>query len=62
MWDEIRERLVESFRGDAAVAGRWDRVVADVRDGRLSPATAAQDLLAAHGLADVESDDPGGER
>jgi GTPase len=62
MWDEIRERLVESFRRDAAVAGRWDRVVADVRDGRLSPATAAQDLLAAHGLADAESDVPGGER
>jgi hypothetical protein len=36
--------------------------VADVRDGRLSPATAAQDLLAAHGLADAEGDVPGGER
>jgi GTPase len=50
MWDEIRERLVDGFRGDAEVARRWDTVEAAVRAGGLSPATAARDLLAAHGL------------
>jgi LAO/AO transport system kinase len=52
MWDEIRERLVESFRADEAVARRWDEVDAAVRAGRVSPTTAARELLAAHGLAD----------
>ncbi len=50
MWDEVRERLVDAFRSDRAVAGRWDRVEAAVRAGDLSPASAARELLAAHGL------------
>jgi GTPase len=54
MWDEIRERLVETFRGDADVAGRWHDVEAAVRAGELSPATGARALLAAHGLEDEE--------
>jgi LAO/AO transport system kinase len=53
MWDEIRERLVESFRADEAVAERWDEVDAAVRAGRISPTTAARELLAAHGLGEA---------
>jgi LAO/AO transport system kinase len=49
MWNEIREQLVESFRGDPQVAMMWTEVEAAVRAGRRSPATAAHDLLAAHG-------------
>ncbi len=50
MWDEIRERLVAALRDDPGVARRWDDVEAAVRAGDLSPATAARQLLAAHGL------------
>ncbi len=51
MWAELRERLVEAFRRDEEVAARLARVEAAVRSGRLSPTTAAHELLAAHGLA-----------
>jgi LAO/AO transport system kinase len=49
MWDEIRERLVESFRNDPHVAVRWTEAEAAVRSGHLSPTTAARGLLEAHG-------------
>jgi LAO/AO transport system kinase len=49
MWDEIRERLVDSFRHDPDVAERWPDTEEAVRAGRLSPATAARRLLEAHG-------------
>jgi LAO/AO transport system kinase len=49
MWDEIRERLVDSFRHDPRVAAGWTETEAAVRDGRLSPTTAARRLLEAHG-------------
>jgi LAO/AO transport system kinase len=49
MWDEIRERLVESFRHDPRVAVRWTETEAAVRSGHLSPTTAARGLLEAHG-------------
>jgi LAO/AO transport system kinase len=45
MWDEIRESLLDAFRGNPAVAARWPEVEAAVRDGRLSPASAARTLL-----------------
>jgi GTPase len=50
MWDEIRERLVDSFRQDPGVAEHWSSTEAAVRAGRLSPTTAARRLLDAHGV------------
>jgi LAO/AO transport system kinase len=49
MDEEIRETLVETFRGDAQVAARWGPVEAAVRAGALSPGSAARELLAAAG-------------
>jgi LAO/AO transport system kinase len=49
MWDEIHERLVDSFRTNPRVAERWSETEAAVRSGRLSPTAAAQRLLEAHG-------------
>jgi LAO/AO transport system kinase len=49
MWDEIRERLIESFRQDPRVAARWANAEAAVRGGHLSATTAARRLLDAHG-------------
>jgi LAO/AO transport system kinase len=45
MTDEIRETLLDAFRRDDRVAARWGKVEAAVRDGRLSPASAARELL-----------------
>jgi LAO/AO transport system kinase len=45
MWDEIRESLLDAFRHDPTVAERWDEIQAAVRQGNLSPATAARRLL-----------------
>jgi LAO/AO transport system kinase len=52
MWDEIREHLIDSFRQDARIAESWSDTEGAVRAGRLSPATAARRLLAAHSEAD----------
>jgi LAO/AO transport system kinase len=49
MWDEIRERLIESLRQDPRVAARWADAEAAVRGGHLSPTTATRRLLDAHG-------------
>ena len=54
MWAEVRERLVEVFRRDEGVAKRLTDVEGEVRAGRVSPTTAAHELLAAHGVADDE--------
>jgi LAO/AO transport system kinase len=51
MWDEIRERLVDSFLGDPHVAPALSGAEAAVRTGRLSPTTAARRLLEAHSEA-----------
>ena len=51
MWDEIREHLIDSFRQDPRVAGRWSNTEEAVRAGDLSPSTAARRLLEAHGVA-----------
>ena len=63
MWAEMRERLVESLRRDERVAGLLTNAERQVRAGRVSPTTAAHELLAAHGVADldepVEPDEPG---
>jgi GTPase len=54
MWAEMRERLVESLRRDDRVAKRLAEVEGDVRAGRVSPTTAAHELLTAHGVDDAE--------
>ena len=56
MWAEMRERLVESLRHDERVARRLVDLEGEVRTGRLSPTTAAHELLAAHGVADLDDD------
>ena len=57
LWAELRERLVDAFRHDERVAKRLREVEAAVREGRVSPTTAAHDLLAAHGVEDREEDE-----
>jgi GTPase len=54
MWAEMRERLVESLRRDDRVAKRLAEVEGDVRAGRVSPTTAAHELLTAHGVDDAD--------
>ncbi|HEV7761080.1 MAG TPA: methylmalonyl Co-A mutase-associated GTPase MeaB [Acidimicrobiales bacterium] len=49
MTEEIRETLVDAFRRDAAVTARWGKVETAVRAGRLSPGSAARELLDAAG-------------
>jgi GTPase len=58
MDEEIRETLVESFRNDAQVAARWGTVEAAVRAGRMSPGSAARELLAAAGHQPAANDAP----
>jgi LAO/AO transport system kinase len=57
MWAEMRERLIDAFRNDERVAKRLADVEAAVRAGRVSPTSAAHELLAAHGLPD-QDDEP----
>ncbi len=54
MWSEMRERLVEALRRDERVATRLADAERSVRAGRVSPTTAAHELLAAHGVADLD--------
>jgi LAO/AO transport system kinase len=63
LWAEMREALVDAFRRDDRVAARLGEVEAAVRAGRLSPTTAAHELLAAHGVEvpDEDIDSPAGE-
>jgi len=56
MWTEVRERLVDGLRRDEGVAKRLADVEGEVRAGRLSPTTAAHELLAAHGVAADDED------
>jgi LAO/AO transport system kinase len=45
MDEEIRETLIDRFHRDPRVADRWGGVEADVRGGKLSPTSAARQLL-----------------
>jgi GTPase len=54
---EIRETLLDSFRRDAQVAARWGKVEAAVRAGRLSPGSAARELLDAAGRHGEQGED-----
>jgi LAO/AO transport system kinase len=57
MWDEIRESLVDAFRGDTHVAELWPGTEEAVRAGRLSPTTAAHRLLQAHRMSAADPGD-----
>ena len=60
MWAEMRERLVDALVRDERVAKRLADVEAEVRAGRVSPTTGAHELLAAHGVADLDEADGSG--
>jgi LAO/AO transport system kinase len=45
LWNELREGLLERFRGHADVAALLDRTEAEVKAGRLAPTAAARTLL-----------------
>ena len=45
MWAEVTETLVDRLQADARVRAEVDRLEADVRAGRMSPAAAARRLL-----------------
>ena len=47
MWSEVTETLLDELRDDAAVRARIDALEDDVSRGRLSPAAAARQVLAA---------------
>ncbi len=49
MWSLIRERLEGAFRADPAVAARLPALEADVHDGKVTAAAAADELLALFG-------------
>jgi len=63
LWAEMREALVDAFRRDDRVAVRLGEVEEAVRAGRLSPTTAAHELLAAHGVEEPDegNDGPAGD-
>jgi LAO/AO transport system kinase len=62
MWAEMRDRLVDAFSRDERVADRLADTEAAVRAGRVSPTSAAHELLAAHGLPAEDEDEDGDER
>ena len=57
MWAEIQEQLVESLRRDQRVAKRLADLEDEVRSGRVSPTSAAHELLVAHGVPTSEDED-----
>ena len=60
MWAEMRERLVDALRRDERVGKRLADAESEVRAGSVSPTTAAHELLAAHGVADLDDPEPNG--
>ena len=47
MWSEVNDTLLDELRDDPAVQARIDAVEADVTSGRVSPAAADREVLAA---------------
>jgi LAO/AO transport system kinase len=47
MWSEVTDTLLDELRGDAAVRARIESLEDDVSCGRISPAAAAHEVLAA---------------
>jgi len=47
MWSEVTDTLLDELRGDTAVRARIEALEEDVSGGRISPAAAAREVLAA---------------
>jgi LAO/AO transport system kinase len=47
MWSEVTDTLLDELRSDIAVRARIEALEHDVSDGRISPAAAAHEVLAA---------------
>jgi LAO/AO transport system kinase len=47
MWSEVTDTLLDELRADAAVRARVEALEEDVSRGRISPAAAAREVLAA---------------
>ena len=47
MWSEVTDTLLDDLRADAAVRARLDALEDEVSNGRMSPAAAAREVLAA---------------
>jgi LAO/AO transport system kinase len=47
MWSEVTDTLLDELRADAGVRARIEALEEDVSDGRVSPAAAAHEVLAA---------------
>jgi LAO/AO transport system kinase len=47
MWSEVTDTLLDELRADAAVRASIEALEEDVRGGRISPAAAARQVLAA---------------
>jgi LAO/AO transport system kinase len=47
MWSEVTDTLLDELRADTAVRARIEALEDDVRCGRMSPAAAAHEVLAA---------------
>jgi len=47
MWSEVTDTLLDDLRADAAVRAQIDALEDDVRHGKMSPAAAARQVLAA---------------
>ena len=46
MWNEVRDELVDDLKNDPDVKARVMQLETQVADGKLSPAVAAQELIA----------------
>jgi hypothetical protein len=47
MWSEVTDTLLDELRADASVRARLEALEDDVSRGRISPAAAAHEVLAA---------------
>ncbi|MDQ1447297.1 MAG: GTPase, partial [Actinomycetota bacterium] len=47
MWSEVTDTLLDELRADSAVRARLEALEEDVSRGRISPAAAAHEVLAA---------------
>ena len=45
MWSMLEQRMLARLRADASTRARVKKIEADVADGRLTPAVAAEQML-----------------
>jgi LAO/AO transport system kinase len=45
MWSMLEERMMARLRSDASVRSKVRRIEADVADGKLTPAIAAEEIM-----------------